>query len=51
MSPTGSDLDLAIVGNGLVAALVDSTGAIVWLGMPDMVGRPVADALLGGPAR
>ena len=50
MSPS---LDLAVIGNANVAALVDGHGEIVWACLPRMDGDPVACSLLrerGGEA-
>ncbi|MDW8124500.1 MAG: glycoside hydrolase family 15 protein [Geminicoccaceae bacterium] len=41
-------LDLAVVGNCAIAALVDPTGRIVWLCWPRLDGDPVFCALLDG---
>src|SRR5690606_31627564 len=45
MSPT-RPLDLAVVGNCEVAALLDRSGTIVWLCLPHPDGDPVFNALL-----
>ncbi len=42
-------LDLAMIGNCAVSALVDRAGHIVWCCMPRFDGDPVFHALLGGP--
>ncbi len=41
-------LDLGVIGNGNLAALVDAAGAIVWCGFPRMDADPIFCALLGG---
>lgn len=46
-----SNLELGIIGNGTVAALVDDMGALVWLCLPRLDGEPVFNALLGGKGR
>lgn len=43
-------LDLAVAGNGSVAALVDRSGRLVWLCWPRLDGDPVFCALLDGAA-
>ncbi len=40
------DLDLALIGNGRIGALVDAAGAIVWACFPRFDGDPVFCALL-----
>jgi GH15 family glucan-1,4-alpha-glucosidase len=42
-----STLDLAVIGNGSVAALVERTGRVVWYCLPRFDGDPVFCALLG----
>lgn len=42
-------LDLALVGNGTIAALVDAGGSIVWCCLPRFDGEPVFGALMRGP--
>ena len=44
-----SSLDLGLIGNCCVSALVDKVGSIVWCCLPRMDGEPVFHALLGGP--
>ncbi|MGH6962547.1 MAG: glycoside hydrolase family 15 protein, partial [Dongiaceae bacterium] len=44
------NLDLAVIGNSLVAALVDRRGAIVWYCLPRLDGDPVFCSLLAGEA-
>lgn len=41
-------LDLALIGNGTIAALVDSTGQICWGCFPRLDGDPVFCSLLAG---
>ncbi|MCG3188221.1 MAG: Trehalase [Burkholderiaceae bacterium] len=43
------NLDLAMVGNCAISALVDSRGRIVWWCVPRFDGDPVFHALLGAP--
>ncbi|MEW5965236.1 MAG: glycoside hydrolase family 15 protein [Pseudomonadota bacterium] len=43
-------LDLGLIGNCCVSALVDSRARIVWFCLPRFDGDPVFHALLGGPA-
>lgn len=43
-----SGLELGIIGNGTVAALVDENASINWLCLPRFDGEPVFNALLGG---
>jgi len=40
------DLDLGLVANGRVAALIDGRATIVWLALPDLAARPWLDGLL-----
>jgi len=45
-------MDLAIVGNGSIGALIDAKGGVVWCCFPRFDGDPVFSSLLGGdPAR
>lgn len=46
-----SSLDLALIGNGTVSALLDETGAVVWSCFPRFDGDPVFCALLRHPPR
>jgi GH15 family glucan-1,4-alpha-glucosidase len=46
MNRPPASLDLALIGNCAVGALVDATGAIVWACMPRFDGDPVFHALL-----
>ncbi len=41
-------LDLAVIGNGTVAALIDRSGRIVWTSWPRIDGDPVFCALVDG---
>ncbi len=41
-------LDLAVIGNSNIAALIDRDGTIVWTCWPRIDGDPVFSALLGG---
>jgi len=41
-------LELGIIGNGTVAALIDAHGACVWMCLPRLDGEPVFNALVGG---
>ena len=43
-----SGLDLGIVGNGTVAALINSRGDYQWFCLPRFDGQPVFNQLLGG---
>jgi GH15 family glucan-1,4-alpha-glucosidase len=44
------DLNLAVIGNCQIAALIDAAGSIVWACLPRMDGDPVFCALLNGDA-
>ena len=44
------DLNLAVIGNCHIAALIDAAGSIVWACLPRMDGDPVFCALLNGDA-
>lgn len=44
-----SSLDLALIGNCSISALIDQRGRIVWSCFPRFDGDPVFHALLGGP--
>ncbi|MTJ81319.1 MAG: glycoside hydrolase family 15 protein [Telmatospirillum sp.] len=41
-----SSLDLGVIGNGTVAALIDASAAIVWWGFPRLDGDPVFFSLI-----
>ena len=43
-----STLELGIIGNGTVAALIDPNASIQWMCLPRLDGEPVVNALLGG---
>lgn len=43
-----SSLELGIVGNGTVAALISPDAGITWLCLPRLDGEPVFNSLLGG---
>ena len=43
-----STLELGIIGNGTVAALIDPSASIQWLCLPRLDGEPVFNSLLGG---
>lgn len=43
-----SHLDLGIIGNSTIAALVDTDARINWLCLPKLDGEPIFDAILGG---
>jgi GH15 family glucan-1,4-alpha-glucosidase len=43
-----TSLDLALVGNGAIGALIDARGTIVWCCFPRFDGDPVFGALLAG---
>lgn len=43
-----SSLDLALVGNGSIGALIDAKGAVVWCCFPRFDGDPVFCSLLAG---
>jgi GH15 family glucan-1,4-alpha-glucosidase len=45
------NLDLAVIGNSVISALVDPQGRIVWLCWPRLDGDPVFCSLLDGPLR
>src|SRR5206468_2257253 len=46
---TASSLDLALIGNGTIAALIDATGEIKWGCFPRFDGDPAFCSLLSGP--
>lgn len=46
-----STLELGIIGNGTVAALIDPTATVQWLCLPRFDGEPVFNQLLGGGGR
>jgi GH15 family glucan-1,4-alpha-glucosidase len=47
-SNTASDLDVAPIGNGRIAALINTTGRIVWWCFPRLDSDPVFSRLLAG---
>jgi len=47
LSPSPS-LDLAVIGNGALAALIDRTGRMVWTCWPKLDGDPIFCALIDG---
>ena len=50
MTPQNT-LDLGLVGNSRIAALIDPIGGIVWWCHPRFDGDPICSALLSGEAR
>lgn len=46
--PEKPSLDLAVIGNGHIAALIDKKGTIVWACWPHIDGDPIFCALVGG---
>lgn len=48
MTSARSTLDLALIGNGMIAALIDRQARIVWSCFPRFDGDPVFCRLLGG---
>ena len=50
MNPTHPtcNLELGVIGNGTLAALIDPVGTILWCGFPRLDGDPIFCALLGG---
>jgi GH15 family glucan-1,4-alpha-glucosidase len=44
------DLNLAVIGNCQIAALIDATGSIIWACLPRLDGDPVFSALLNDDA-
>ena len=46
-----SSLDLALVGNGAIGALIDTGATVVWCCFPRFDGDPVFGSLLGGDSR
>ena len=49
MADAPPTLDLALIGNCCISALIDGRGRIVWSCFPRFDGDPVFHALLGGP--
>src|SRR5436190_6200820 len=50
MTPNAANLDLALIGNCAVSALVDKRAAIVWCCVPRFDGDPIFHSLLGNAA-
>jgi GH15 family glucan-1,4-alpha-glucosidase len=48
--PELAGLDLAVIGNGTTAALIDPAARVLWCCWPRLDGDPIFHALLGGPA-
>jgi len=48
MTSNAASLDLALIGNCAVSALIDKRGAIVWCCAPRFDGDPIFHSLLGG---
>ena len=46
MNPTQASLDLGVVGNGSIGALIDARGRIVWCCLPSFDGDPAFCSLL-----
>ena len=46
-----NNLELGIIGNGTVAALIDEQSVCSWMCLPRLDGEPVFNALLGGGGR
>ena len=46
-----NNLELGIIGNGTVAALIDEQGTCNWMCLPRLDGEPVFNSLLGGDGR
>ncbi len=44
-----SNLDLGVIGNGTLAALIDRYATVVWCGFPRLDGDPIFCSLLQGP--
>ncbi|MDP3899236.1 MAG: DUF5911 domain-containing protein, partial [Mesorhizobium sp.] len=49
-APSASSLDLGVIGNAAIAALIDGRGSLVWMCAPRMDGDPVFCRLLKGEA-
>jgi len=47
----GHNLNLGMIGNGTIAAIIDPKGAFQWMCLPRFDGEPVVDTLLGGNAK
>ena len=50
MNPAAKGLDLAVVGNSRIGALIDTDASVVWMCVPRFDGDPVFCFLLDGPA-
>jgi len=46
-----TSLDLALVGNGAIGALIDAGGTVVWCCLPRFDGDPIFGSLLAGESR
>ena len=46
-----TSLDLALVGNGAIGALIDAGGTVVWCCLPRFDGDPIFASLLAGESR
>ncbi len=46
-----NSLELGVIGNGTIAALIDEQAVVNWLCLPRLDGDPVFDALVGGAGR
>jgi GH15 family glucan-1,4-alpha-glucosidase len=46
-----TSLDLALIGNGAIGALIDAGGTVVWCCLPRFDGDPVFGSLLGGDSK
>src|ERR1700675_470434 len=49
--PHVTSLDLALVGNGAIGALIDARGTVVWCCLPRFDGDPVFGSLLAGDSQ
>src|SRR5690606_25864981 len=49
MEATGNNLDLAVIGNCNLSALINSMGDVCWLCMPRFDGEPIFNSLLQHP--
>ncbi|MDX2159093.1 MAG: glycoside hydrolase family 15 protein [Hyphomicrobiaceae bacterium] len=49
MPEQGATLDLAMIGNCCISALIDARGRIVWCCLPRFDGEPVFHSLIGSP--
>jgi GH15 family glucan-1,4-alpha-glucosidase len=46
-----TSLDLGLIGNGAIGALIDAEGTVVWCCLPRFDGDPVFGSLLGGDSK